>query len=70
MKKLRKGFTTGTCAAAAAKAAALLLTGERKERVSVALPSGKRVSLTIAVLEGHKTKPEPVLLRMPATIPM
>jgi cobalt-precorrin-5B (C1)-methyltransferase len=56
MKKLRKGFTTGTCAAAAAKAAALLLTGERKERVSVALPSGKRVSLTIAVLEGHKDK--------------
>ncbi len=51
MKKLRKGFTTGTCAAAAAKAAALLLRGERRARVSVALPSGERVSLGIAQLE-------------------
>ncbi|NOZ59152.1 MAG: cobalt-precorrin-5B (C(1))-methyltransferase [Euryarchaeota archaeon] len=51
MKKLRKGFTTGTCAAAAAKAATLLLRGERRERVSIALPSGERVSLGVAQLE-------------------
>lgn len=38
---LRAGYTTGTCAAAAAKAAALLLfTGERAELVSVKTPAG------------------------------
>lgn len=38
-KRLRTGWTTGTCAAAAAKAAArALLTGEAQERVDVRLP--------------------------------
>ena len=39
--KLKTGYTTGTCAAAAAKAAAVfLLTGRRIEEVEVELPGG------------------------------
>lgn len=47
-KKLRCGYTTGTCAAAAAKAAAwMLLTGECKKEVPVKLPSGVLLTLQV-----------------------
>ena len=49
--KLRTGWTTGTCAAAAAKAAArALITGELQSRVEVRLPGkgdGRRVSFEV-----------------------
>jgi len=46
--KLRKGYTTGTCAQAAAKAAALmLLTGRLLDRVEVETPSGVRLHLPV-----------------------
>ncbi len=45
---LRRGFTTGTCAAAAAKAAAIeLAEGERVSKISVDLPSGERVTMKV-----------------------
>jgi cobalt-precorrin-5B (C1)-methyltransferase len=45
---LRTGWTTGTCAAAAAKAAAAgLRTGQPQETVEIGLPSGQRVSFPV-----------------------
>ncbi len=47
-KKLRLGYTTGSCAAAAAKAAAwMLLTGCRKDRVTLETPKGIRLDLQV-----------------------
>lgn len=51
-RKLQSGFTTGTCAAAAAKAAArILLSGERASGISLVLPGGDEVAFPVAVDE-------------------
>ncbi len=47
-RELREGFTTGTCAAAAALASALLLNGEHEtECVEVTLPIGRVITVCI-----------------------
>ncbi len=49
-KRLRMGYTTGSCAAAAAKAAAwMLLTGQRRAQISLVTPKG--ITLNLSVLE-------------------
>jgi len=52
-KKLRFGYTTGTCAAAAAKAAALMLaTGQEVETVDIMTPKG--IALNLEILEAKR----------------
>ncbi len=49
VRLLRRGWTTGACATAAAKAAfAALLTGEFPDPVEITLPRGQRVSFALA----------------------
>jgi cobalt-precorrin-5B (C1)-methyltransferase len=49
-RSLRRGWTTGACATAAAKAAyAALLTGEFPDPVEITLPRGERPSFALAV---------------------
>lgn len=51
-KKLRLGCTTGSCAAAAAKAAAcLLLTGRPMEQATLVTPTGVRIVLPVQTLQ-------------------
>jgi cobalt-precorrin-5B (C1)-methyltransferase len=61
-KALRTGWTTGTCASAAAKAATLTLVNRNPvSDVDVALPSGRRVSFAVescAYFEGSTPRPE------------
>jgi cobalt-precorrin-5B (C1)-methyltransferase len=51
-KGLRKGWTTGTCTSAAAKAAVIgLLTADPPAEVEVGLPGGRRVTFPVADLD-------------------
>ncbi|NPA94910.1 MAG: cobalt-precorrin-5B (C(1))-methyltransferase [Thermodesulfobacteria bacterium] len=52
-KRLREGFSTGACAAAAAKAATIFLTrGEKPSKVELNFPDGVRRSLAIEWIKG------------------
>ena len=53
-KGQREGFTTGACAAAAAKAAArVLVRGERLETIETTLPNGARQTFVLEQCERH-----------------
>ena len=54
-KKLRWGYTTGTCAAAASLAAAVMLLQDRRmEQVSLTTPKGVRLDLEVEEMETGK----------------
>ncbi|MFA7346176.1 MAG: cobalt-precorrin-5B (C(1))-methyltransferase CbiD [Desulfurivibrionaceae bacterium] len=56
-RRLRSGYTTGACAAAAAKAAVLLLLGRsRPERVEIPFPDGNRHGFVVHRCEAHQGK--------------
>ena len=63
-KALRTGWTTGTCASAAAKAAATALRDQAVQRtVEVALPSGRRVTFDVEFCEHDATKATAVVVK-------
>ena len=58
-KKLRLGYTTGSCAAAAAKAAAwMLLTGRQRQTICLLTPKGIRLELAVReiTIEAHRVR--------------
>ena len=46
-KRLRSGYTTGTCAAAAAKGASLTLLGQMPNMVMISLPFGEKAAIAL-----------------------
>lgn len=56
-QKLRTGFTTGTCATAAAKASLVAIMTQKKiKSVEVILPKGKKITINIASCKFDSTK--------------
>ena len=55
-KKLKLGYTTGSCAAAAAKAACwMLLSGQRKEKIKLQTPKGIELDLDVSNITVNET---------------
>ena len=56
-QKLRTGFTTGTCATAASKAALVSIISKTKvESIIVSLPKDKKITINIASCEFNEKK--------------
>ncbi|MEN6621233.1 MAG: cobalt-precorrin-5B (C(1))-methyltransferase CbiD [Smithella sp.] len=54
VKNLRSGFTTGACAAAAAKAAMMVMLGQEKPAaVSISLPGGENAVIPVECIESN-----------------
>jgi cobalt-precorrin-5B (C1)-methyltransferase len=63
-RALRTGWTTGTCASAAAKAATTALASRRaQDVVEVALPSGRRVTFAVDSCLIHAERAEAVVIK-------
>jgi cobalt-precorrin-5B (C1)-methyltransferase len=69
-RALRTGWTTGTCSAAAAKAASTALRdGSTPPTVDTPLPTGNRVTLPVEAYEVGPEAVSAVVSRTPATTP-
>ena len=54
-RRLRLGYTTGSCAAAAAKAAAwMLLSGKKKEKIKIRTPKGTELELDVSNIKAEE----------------
>ncbi|MGI9860319.1 cobalt-precorrin-5B (C(1))-methyltransferase CbiD [Moorella naiadis] len=63
-KELRRGYTTGTCAAAAARAAALALwRHETVNTVSLTLPRGEKIIMPVTLLQKNLDEVEAVVIK-------
>ena len=63
-RALRTGWTTGTCSAAAAKAATTaLLTGSIQQAVEVGLPDGRRIDFPVERCELHDSDAEAAIVK-------
>lgn len=70
-KKYRKGYTTGTCAAAAAKACVeMILTQEEVSAVQVTTTGGTILEIPWRIKSFRKTKPQQRFKKMVAMILM
>ncbi len=64
MKKLRSGYTTGACAAAAAKAAAIVLfSKEEITEVTIPFPDGSRVTFKLIWTRLHKNEAQAAVVK-------
>ena len=62
--ELKIGYTTGSCATAATKAALLsLITGEKTEKVSITLPSGEMIYIPTRVILSEEGKASAVVIK-------
>ena len=69
-RPLRRGWTTGACAAAASKAAyAALLTGDFPDPVEIALPRGERPAFALALTRRDEGAATAGIVKDAATIP-
>ncbi len=63
VKKLRSGFTTGACAAAAAKAAVLAWQGIWQQSIEIMTPQGRKLNIPFHAYESLPTESQSQVIK-------